>query len=478
MGISLDSVHPALSRRIFSTCFAARSIARRTSPGFASSYTRATRGASSPAPRLRSFPSSDSMITRTNRPWSSWIVAISEVPTIAAVIAATIFGSTPSGRVCVTTRPSRRTTAADLMSDESDRESEQRGEIAEHGHVERSDIAILKRSEIGQGGSKQEDDEEHGEVRSHGRGRGGADLELADAHHDSEQAGERRQEPEQVEFVLPAEHGTDLSCRFDNRTVSDQHARFRPSHPNPEAFRGSGRFWLPRSSPSRASGISGIGRRPPKGPAGGRPNYITNYLRPVGAGAGTPPPAVDGVSLANIKIENVVASTSLGEELDLQAIARVLGGAEYEPEQFPGLIYRLKEPKTAILLFRSGKVVCTGAKSLENVKTAIDLVAKQIGAAGIPVHKNPEIVVQNIVATSDLGGQIDLNAIAISLGAGKVEYEPEQFPGLVYRIDEPKVVVLLFGSGKLVCTGARKPSDVEQAVERITGELKAAGLLR
>ncbi len=184
------------------------------------------------------------------------------------------------------------------------------------------------------------------------------------------------------------------------------------------------------------------------------------------------------MSLANIKIENVVASTSLGEELDLQAIARVLGGAEYEPEQFPGLIFRLKEPKTAILLFRSGKVVCTGAKSLENVKTAIDLVAKQIAASGISVHKNPEIVVQNIVATSDLGGQIDLNAIAISLGAGKVEYEPEQFPGLVYRIDEPKVVVLLFGSGKLVCTGARKPSDVEQAVERITGELKAAGLLR
>ena len=174
----------------------------------------------------------------------------------------------------------------------------------------------------------------------------------------------------------------------------------------------------------------------------------------------------------------MVASTSLGEELDLKAIARVLGGAEYEPEQFPGLIYRLKEPKTAILLFRSGKVVCTGAKSLDHVKIAIDLVAKQIGAAGIPVKEKPEIVVQNIVATSDLGAQIDLNAVAISLGLGKVEYEPEQFPGLVYRIDVPKVVVLLFGSGKLVCTGARKPSDVERAVERITQELKAAGLLR
>src|SRR3989449_1105298 len=109
--------------------------------------------------------------------------------------------------------------------------------------------------------------------------------------------------------------------------------------------------------------------------------------------------------MANFRIENVVASTSLGRELDLKAIALALGGSEYEPEQFPGLIYRIKEPKTAILLFRSGKVVCTGAKSLENVKTAIDLVAKQIEAAGISIKKNPEIEVQNIVATSDLGAR-------------------------------------------------------------------------
>src|SRR5207245_505457 len=171
--------------------------------------------------------------------------------------------------------------------------------------------------------------------------------------------------------------------------------------------------------------------------------------------------------MANFRIENVVASTSLGRELDLKAIALALGGSEYEPEQFPGLIYRIKEPKTAILLFRSGKVVCTGAKSLENVKTAIDLVAKQIEAAGISIKKNPEIEVQNIVATSDLGAPLDLNAVAITLGPGAVEYEPEQFPGLVYRIDEPKVVLLMFGSGKVVCTGARKPADVEKAVETL-----------
>ena len=87
-----------------------------------------------------------------------------------------------------------------------------------------------------------------------------------------------------------------------------------------------------------------------------------------------------------------------------------------------------------------------------------------------------KIKIENVVASTSLGEELDLQAIALALGGA--EYEPEQFPGLVYRIDVPKVVVLLFGSGKLVCTGARKPSDVEEAVEKITQELKAAGLLR
>jgi transcription initiation factor TFIID TATA-box-binding protein len=168
----------------------------------------------------------------------------------------------------------------------------------------------------------------------------------------------------------------------------------------------------------------------------------------------------------------------LGTELDLPAIAVSLEGAEYEPERFPGLIYRLKEPKTATLLFRSGKVVCTGAKSVEQVKVAIDKVVSQLGKIGIHIKTEPKIEVQNIVASSDLGQSINLNSIAITLGLERVEYEPEQFPGLVYRLDSPKVVLLLFGSGKLVCTGARKPKDVEDAVEKITVELRGAGQLR
>jgi transcription initiation factor TFIID TATA-box-binding protein len=184
-----------------------------------------------------------------------------------------------------------------------------------------------------------------------------------------------------------------------------------------------------------------------------------------------------GDIMAKIRIENVVASTSLGRELDLDAIALALEGAEYNPERFPGLIYRLKEPKTASLLFRSGKVVCTGGKSLSDVKAAMSKIVRQLEVANVHIKVEPKIEVQNIVASSDLETGINLNAIAISLGLERVEYEPEQFPGLVYRIDSPKVVLLLFGSGKLVCTGARKPEDVEIAVNKITEELRSAGLL-
>ena len=182
--------------------------------------------------------------------------------------------------------------------------------------------------------------------------------------------------------------------------------------------------------------------------------------------------------MPKIKIENVVASATLSGELDLQKIAMALDSAEYEPEQFPGLIYRLREPKTATLLFRSGKIVCTGAKSLDDVKVAIQHVIKQIESAGLKISKKYEIEVQNIVASSDLNHEINLNAIAITLGYEKVEYEPEQFPGLVYRVEDPPVVVLLFGSGKLVCTGARRVKDVELAVKRIMQELGDVGLLK
>ena len=179
-------------------------------------------------------------------------------------------------------------------------------------------------------------------------------------------------------------------------------------------------------------------------------------------------------------VENIVASTSFADKLDLDAIAQALEEAEYEPEQFPGLVYRLEEPKTATLLFRSGKANCTGAKNVENVRKTVEIIADKLRNLGIDVYKNEnlKIVIQNIVAISNLGTELNLNEVAMGLGLENVEYEPEQFPGLVYRLEEPKVAMLLFGSGKIVCTGARRTEDVSIAVQKLADELAALGLLK
>ena len=182
--------------------------------------------------------------------------------------------------------------------------------------------------------------------------------------------------------------------------------------------------------------------------------------------------------MPKIEIQNVVASTSIADELDLNSLALSLKDAEYDAKRFPGLVLRMENPKTAALLFRSGKVVCTGAKSVGDVAKAIDMVCDRVEAAGVKgVHRNPKIDIQNIVATSALGAELNLNAVAVGFGLERVEYEPEQFPGLVYRIKEPKVVLLLFGSGKLVCTGARKPEDAELAVKKVEAELRSLALM-
>jgi transcription initiation factor TFIID TATA-box-binding protein len=177
-----------------------------------------------------------------------------------------------------------------------------------------------------------------------------------------------------------------------------------------------------------------------------------------------------------IELENVVASSGIDRELDLQRVAADLEGVEYNPDRFPGLLYRTTDPKATSLLFRSGKIVTTGASSIDNVHTAISTAIAELETLGIPVPAEPLITVQNIVASADLGQSLNLNAMAIGLGLEHVEYEPEQFPGLVYRLDEPSVVVLFFGSGKVVVTGGKQPKDAAAAIEAVISRLTELGL--
>ncbi|MBX0288779.1 MULTISPECIES: TATA-box-binding protein [Haloarcula] len=183
------------------------------------------------------------------------------------------------------------------------------------------------------------------------------------------------------------------------------------------------------------------------------------------------------VTAESIQVENVVASSDIGQELDLETLSEDLGATDYDPDNFPGLVYRMHDPKAAALIFRSGKVVCTGPKSVDDVTTALEYVFDELRELGVDVATSPDIEIQNIVSSGDLDHTLNLNAIAIGLGLEHIEYEPEQFPGLVYRLDDPDVVALLFGSGKLVITGGKQLDDAEQALTVIENRLTDLGLL-
>ena len=199
------------------------------------------------------------------------------------------------------------------------------------------------------------------------------------------------------------------------------------------------------------------------------------YPSALGNNSGLYKVAIRPVRKAFINIENVVASATLHQNIDLNSIVRVFPGVEYRPEQFPGLVYRLKKPKTATLIFSSGKMVCTGAKSERQARKAVMKVVDELKRNGIVILGKPEIQIQNIVASAGLGGYIDLEKSTYSLK--RTMYEPEQFPGLIYRMDDPKVVILLFASGKLVCTGAKKETEVHRAVTKLQETLEEKVLI-
>jgi transcription initiation factor TFIID TATA-box-binding protein len=178
---------------------------------------------------------------------------------------------------------------------------------------------------------------------------------------------------------------------------------------------------------------------------------------------------------AIITIQNVVATATLNQKINLNAIVKSFPIAEYRPEQFSGLVFRLKKPKTTILIFNSGKMVCTGAKSAKEAFRAIMAVVKELKKGGIIIINKPEMKIQNIVASVTLGGKVDLEQAVGKLA--KTMYEPEQFPGAIYRMDEPKVVFLIFSAGKLVCVGAKKEQDIYDAVHKLHASLEEQNLI-
>lgn len=172
----------------------------------------------------------------------------------------------------------------------------------------------------------------------------------------------------------------------------------------------------------------------------------------------------------DITIVNIVVSTSFEHDIPLEKMAATLSNTEYNPEQFPGLVIRIKDPKTSALIFNSGKVVCTGAKTFNEVDESIKKIIKSLEKINVKIKITPKINVQNIVASGSIGMDLNLNTLAMKLK--NTEYEPEQFPGLVYKLKEAGATFLLFSNGKIVCTGTKSESAVLSAVDMLVKNLK------
>lgn len=177
----------------------------------------------------------------------------------------------------------------------------------------------------------------------------------------------------------------------------------------------------------------------------------------------------------NIRIVNVVSTVSLECQLSLRELALKLQNSEYNPKRINALIIRIKKPKTAALVFSNGKMVVVGADNEDDSKQAAKIYAKNIKSLGYNDIKFKNFKIENVVASCDVNFQIQLTKLSLKLkliNNKNCSYEPDIFPGLIYHMQDPKICLLIFKSGKLVFVGAKQRNDIYSAFEKIFPLLK------
>ena len=180
--------------------------------------------------------------------------------------------------------------------------------------------------------------------------------------------------------------------------------------------------------------------------------------------------------MTNLTTENIVVSAVLTDAIDLKKIATALPDAIYNPTDAPVLIIHSTTPVGMGMVFADGTVMCTGLKNLDDAATLVELVGKRLYVAGVSVHEKPVLKIHTIVASVDFQKKLDLKSIAKSLKNQNMEYHPKQFPGLIIQQKEQNTVILLFDSGKMVCTGPGS-EEIAGSIEKMTNDLSSLGMI-
>ena len=178
-----------------------------------------------------------------------------------------------------------------------------------------------------------------------------------------------------------------------------------------------------------------------------------------------------------ITIENIVAVVKTATKVNIQELSKTIDSSQYNPDEFQGLVLHFLKPRAVILIFPSGKILCTGTKSFGEIEDVMDQTINKLDSSGINVSEQPEIEIQNIVASSMAETQLNLAHIATNPLFGTVQYNPRKFPGLVCLCPDPNAIIILFPSGKIVCTGVRSEQDACNAIATVKDKLSSIGVL-
>lgn len=229
----------------------------------------------------------------------------------------------------------------------------------------------------------------------------------------------------------------------------------------------------PPHTTATTSVITSLARSPP--PTSMPPTPLITYHPFQSIGTPGPPPmtpvAPHSVDAGiEPKLQNIVSTVNLGCKLDLKKIALHARNAEYNPKRFAAVIMRIREPRTTALIFSSGKMVCTGAKSEDESRLAARKYARIVQKLGFDA-KFLDFKIQNMVGSCDVKFPIRLEGLVLTHSQFS-SYEPELFPGLIYRMVKPRIVLLIFVSGKVVLTGAKVRNEILEAFENIYPILK------
>ena len=180
--------------------------------------------------------------------------------------------------------------------------------------------------------------------------------------------------------------------------------------------------------------------------------------------------------MTEINIDNIVCYIETKEPIDLEFLNENIKNSVYNHDEFEGISIKYDFLKTAAIVLSNGKIISTGAKDFDDAKKTIYKTIDQINNTGLSIGKDFEINIENVVASTEFNKELHLSSIADALIFQDATYEPENFPGLIYRVKDSCIVVILFGSGKIVCIGAKKIEEAIDVLEKMKEKLSSIGV--